>query len=156
LFYRINAVTLPVPALRERKEDVPALAEHFLQNLRAAGTGTRTLSPEAKAALCDYSWPGNIRELRNVIERLMLMGAGTAAISGEEVRAVLPAPVFESETVQLSKRSLEDIERWHIQRVLEVHNGNKSQAAKSLEIDYKTLLSKLKKYGLTSERAHDQ
>ena len=156
LFYRINAVTLPVPALRERKEDVPALAEHFLQNLRAAGTVTRTLSPEAKAALCDYSWPGNIRELRNVIERLMLMGAGTAAISGEEVRAVLPAPVFESETGQLSKRSLEDIERWHIERVLEVHNGNKSQAAKTLEIDYKTLLSKLKKYGLTSERAHDQ
>ncbi|HET9606120.1 MAG TPA: sigma-54 dependent transcriptional regulator [Nitrospira sp.] len=156
LFYRINAVTLPVPALRERKEDVPGLAEHFLQNLRAAGTVTRTLSPEAKAALCDYSWPGNIRELRNVIERLMLTGAGTAAISGEEVRAVLPAPVFESETGQLSKRSLEDIERWHIERVLEVHNGNKSQAAKTLEIDYKTLLSKLKKYGLTSERSHDQ
>ena len=156
LFYRINAVTLPVPALRERKEDVPALAEHFLQNLRAAGTVTRTLSPEAKAALCDYSWPGNIRELRNVIERLMLMGTGTAAISVEEVRAVLPAPVFESETGQLSKRSLENIERWHIERVLEVHNGNKSQAAKTLEIDYKTLLSKLKKYGLTSERAHDQ
>ena len=156
LFYRINAVTLPVPALRERKEDVPALAEHFLQNLRAAGTVTRTLSPEAKAALCDYSWPGNIRELRNVIERLMLMGTGTAAISVEEVRAVLPAPVFESETGQLSKRSLENIERWHIERVLEVHNGNKSQAAKTLEIDYKTLLSKLKKYGLMSERAHDQ
>lgn len=156
LFYRINAVTLPVPALRERKEDVPALAEHFLQNLRAAGTVTRTLSPEAKAALCDYSWPGNIRELRNVIERLMLMGAGTAAISGEEVRAVLPAPVFESETGQLSKRSLEDIERWHIERVLEAHDGNKSQAAKTLEIDYKTLLSKLKKYGVASERAHDQ
>ena len=156
LFYRINAVTLPVPALRERKEDVPVLAEHFLQNLRAAGTVTRTLSPEAKAALCDYSWPGNIRELRNVIERLMLMGAGTAAISGEEVRAVLPAPSRESETGQLSKRSLENIERWHIERVLEVHNGNKSQAAKTLEIDYKTLLSKLRKYGLTSERAHDQ
>ena len=156
LFYRINAVTLPVPALRERKEDVPGLAEHFLHSLRAAGPSTRTLSPKAKAALCDYSWPGNIRELRNVIERLMLMGTGTAAISGEEVRAVLPAPVFESETGQLSKRSLENIERWHIERVLEVHNGNKSQAAKTLEIDYKTLLSKLKKYGLTNERPHDQ
>ncbi len=156
LFYRINAVTLPVPALRERKDDVPELAEHFLQNLRAAGSVTRTLSPEAKAALCAYSWPGNIRELRNVIERLMLMGTGTAAISGEEVRAVLPAPSRESETGQLSNRSLEDIERWHIERVLEAHAGNKSQAAKTLEIDYKTLLSKLKKYGLTSERAHDQ
>ena len=156
LFYRINAVTLHVPALRERKEDVPGLAEHFLQSLRAAGSVTRTLSPEAKAALCAYSWPGNIRELRNVIERLMLMGTGAAAISGGEVRAMLPAPLPESETGQLAKRSLEDVERWHIERVLEAHDGNKSQAAKTLEIDYKTLLSKLKKYGLTSERAHDQ
>jgi transcriptional regulator with PAS, ATPase and Fis domain len=117
---------------------------------------TRTLSLEATATLCAYSWPGNIRELRNVIERLMLMGTGTAAISGEEVRAVLPAPSRESETGQLSKRSLEDIERWHIERVLEAHDGNKSQAAKTLEIDYKTLLSKLKKYGLTSARARDE
>jgi len=148
LYYRINAVTLPVPALRERKEDVPALAEHFLQSLRAAGSLARRLSPEAKAALCAYSWPGNIRELRNVIERLMLMGTGTAGISGEEVSAVLPAPSRASEAGQLSKRSLEDIERWHIEQVLEAHDGNKSQAAKTLEIDYKTLLSKLKKYGL--------
>lgn len=155
LFYRINAVTLSVPALRERQEDVPGLAEHFLHSLRAAGSATRTLSPEAKAALCAYSWPGNIRELRNVIERLMLMGTGTDAISGEEVRAMLPAPVSESETGQRSKRSLEDIERWHIERVLEAHDGNKSQAAKTLEIDYKTLLSKLKKYGLTSKTVHD-
>jgi transcriptional regulator with PAS, ATPase and Fis domain len=155
LFYRINAVTLSVPALRERKEDVPGLAEHFLHSLRAAGSVTRTLSPEATAALCGYSWPGNIRELRNVIERLMLMGTGTAAISGEEVRAMLPAPLSESETGQRSKCSLEDIERWHIERVLEAHDGNKSQAAKTLEIDYKTLLSKLKKYGLTSKTAHD-
>ena len=155
LFYRINAVTLPVPALRERKEDVPGLAEHFLHSLRAAGSAARTLSPEATAALCGYSWPGNIRELRNVLERLMLMGTGTVAISGEEVRAMLPAPLSESETGQRAKRSLEDIERWHIERVLEAHDGNKSQAAKTLEIDYKTLLSKLKKYGLTSKTAHD-
>jgi len=122
LYYRINAVTLPVPALRERKEDVPALAEHFLQSLRAAGSLARTLCPEARAALCAYSWPGNIRELRNVIERLMLMGTGTASISGEEVSAVLPAPSRASEAGQLSKRSLEDIERWHIEQVLEAHD----------------------------------
>ena len=144
-------MTLHVPALRERKEDVPGLAEHFLQNLRAAGSLTRTLSLEGTAALCDYSWPGNIRELRNVIERLMLMGPGTAAISGEEVRAVLPAP-FQSLRLVSFPAFPRSIERWHIERVLEAHNGNKSQAAKTLEIDYKTLLNKLKKYGLTSER----
>jgi transcriptional regulator with PAS, ATPase and Fis domain len=150
LFYRINTVTLCVPALRERIDDVPALAEHFLKDLRAAGASARPLSPEAKASLCAYSWPGNIRELHNVIERLLLMGSGTGPISEEEVRAVLPTPNRSSESPGLSHCSLEDVERVHIQRVLEAHEGNKSQAAKTLEIDYKTLLTKLKKYGLTA------
>jgi DNA-binding NtrC family response regulator len=152
LFYRINALTLHVPPLRERREDVPALAEHFLQSFRAAGSPTRLLSPEANAALSEYSWPGNTRELRNVIERLMLMGTGTATISGEEVRAVLPASRRELKTAESLQESLEDMERWHIVRVLNAHDGNKSQAAKTLAIDYKTLLSKLKKFGLTSEK----
>jgi DNA-binding NtrC family response regulator len=156
LFYRINAVTLYVPPLRERKEDVPPLAEHFLHRLRAAGSVTRALSTEAKAALCAYAWPGNIRELRNVIERLTFMGAGTEVISEEDVRAVLPIPPFEAQVGQSSQRSLEQVERWHIERVLEAHHGNKSQAAKTLEIDYKTLLSKLKKYGLTSDKVRDE
>jgi DNA-binding NtrC family response regulator len=156
LFYRINAVTLYVPPLRERKEDVPPLAEHFLHRLRVTGSVTRALSTEAKAALCAYAWPGNIRELRNVIERLTFMGASTETISEEDVRAVLPIPAFEAEVGQSSHRSLEQVERWHIERVLEAHHGNKSQAAKTLEIDYKTLLSKLKKYGLTSDRARDE
>jgi DNA-binding NtrC family response regulator len=151
LFYRINAVTLRVPPLRERKEDVPPIAEYFLQSLRSASSLAPTLSEEAKAALCTYAWPGNIRELRNVIERLILMGTGTRAISGEDVRAVLPMSTRETEIEPHSERSLESVERWHIERVLAAHNGNKSQAAKTLEIDYKTLLSKLKKYGLTSE-----
>jgi DNA-binding NtrC family response regulator len=148
LFYRINTVTLRVAPLRERKEDVSPLAEHFLRRLRGAGSVTRALSAEAKAALCAYAWPGNIRELRNVIERLVLMGTGTGTVSDEEVRAVLPVPALEAHVGRCSGRSLESVERWHIERVLEAHHGNKSQAAKTLEIDYKTLLSKLKKYGL--------
>jgi len=148
LFYRLNAVALHVPALRERKEDVPALAEHFFQSLRAAGSPARALSPDAQAALCAYAWPGNIRELRNIVERLILMGPGTAAVSGEEVRTMLPAPPREAQTKDLAQCSLEDIERVHIQRVLEANDGNKTQAAKTLDIDYKTHLSKLKKYGL--------
>ena len=147
LFYRINALTLLVPGLRERKEDIPMLAEYFLRTVRGPGSSSRALSPEAKAALAAYSWPGNIRELRNVIERMILMGTETASISGEEVRAVLPAR--ESHTGDLSQHSLEDVERWHIERVLKAHDGNKSQAAKTLDIDYKTLLAKLKKYGLS-------
>jgi DNA-binding NtrC family response regulator len=149
LFYRLNAVALHVPSLRERKEDVPTLAEHFFQALRAAGSHARALSPDANAALCAYAWPGNIRELRNIVERLILMGSGTAAVSGEEVRTMLPAPTRESQLKDLAQCSLEEIERVHIQRVLEANDGNKTQAAKTLDIDYKTLLSKLKKYGLS-------
>jgi len=147
LFYRINAVILNVPALRERKEDIPMLTEYFLRTVRGPASRPRALSAEAKATLASYSWPGNIRELHNVIERLILMGGETASISAEEVRAVLPAR--ESQTGDLSQRSLEDVERWHIQRVLKAHDGNKSLAAKTLDIDYKTLLSKLKTYGLS-------
>ena len=150
LFYRLNAVTLRVPPLRDRREDVPALAEHFLRSLRGAGSPSRELSPGAKAVLCGYAWPGNIRELHNAVERLILMGTGAAAISEEEVRAVLPAPSFDSRSPQLSPCSLEEMERLHIRRVLEAHDGNKTQAAKTLEIDYKTLLSKLKKYGISA------
>ena len=150
LFYRINAVTLRVPTLNERKEDVPLLAEHFLHNLRSAGSPARVLSREAKAALCAYAWPGNIRELHNVIERVILMGSGTAAISAEEVRAMLPAANLESPGGQLAHSTLEQVERAHIQRVLEANGGNKTHTAKTLDIDYKTLLTKLKKYGLTS------
>ena len=148
LFYRLNAVTLRVSALTERTEDVPALAEHFLHSLRAAGSPVRTLSADAKTALCAYAWPGNIRELHNVIERLILMGAGAEAISEQEVRAVLPSMSRKPAAAELAQCSLEDIERAHIARVLEAQAGNKSQAAKTLDIDYKTLLSKMKKYGL--------
>ncbi|HKY71494.1 MAG TPA: sigma-54 dependent transcriptional regulator [Nitrospira sp.] len=150
LFYRINAVTLHVPSLSERKEDVPALAEHFLRHLRPAGSPTWTLSEEAKTALCTYAWPGNIRELHNVIERLILMGPGTGVISGEEIMAVLPRPSRATQAVGLSECTLEEMERLHIQHVLEANQGNKSQAAKALDIDYKTLLTKLKKYDVRS------
>jgi transcriptional regulator with PAS, ATPase and Fis domain len=150
LLYRLNAVTLRVPPLSERREDVPALVEHFLRSLRTAGSPARTLSPEATAALCAYPWPGNIRELHNVIERLILMGTEASAISGEEVTAVLPASRRRSEAAPSSQCSLEDIERSHIERILAAHEGNKSQAAKTLDIDYKTLLSKLKKYKLSN------
>ena len=148
LLYRINAVTLHVPALRERQDDVIMLADHFLQSVRAAGLSPRLLSPGAKAALSTYPWPGNVRELHNVIERLVMSGQGTDAISGDEVLAVLPKSQPGLQLQQLSQCSLEDVERVHILRVLEVSGGNKTHAAKILDIDYKTLLAKLKKYGL--------
>ena len=150
LLYRINTVTLRVPPLRERKEDLPKLAEHILSTLRIPGTETRTLSPEALQALTAHSWPGNIRELRNVLEGIVLMSTGTGEISREEVLALLPKTRTALQAGDQTQLSLNEIERLHIQRVLEASSGNKTQAAKTLDIDYKTLLSKLKQYGHTS------
>jgi two-component system response regulator AtoC len=98
--------------------------------------------------LSAYSWPGNIRELRNVIERIVLMSTGTAPVSREEVIQVLPRGQGSLQTGDVTQLSLEEIERIHIMRVLDASERNKTQAAKTLAIDYKTLLSKLKKYGL--------
>ncbi len=148
LLYRINTVTLRVPPLRERKEDIPVLAEHFLYSIRAAGSPIRSLSSEAMGLLVSYHWPGNIRELRNVVERLVMMSSGKGPISREELKAVLPKPSVNVQSADLSNCSLDEIERLHIQRVLEASDGNKTQAANTLDIDYKTLLAKLKKYGL--------
>jgi DNA-binding NtrC family response regulator len=150
LFYRINTITLHVPPLRERKEDIPVLAEHMLGGSRAAGLPARSLSPEAMTVLTSYSWPGNIRELRNVLERVIMMSAGKGDISREELFEVLPKPSGGLHAGDLSHCSLDEIERLHVQRVLDAQDGNKTQAAKILHIDYKTLLAKMKKYGLSN------
>jgi DNA-binding NtrC family response regulator len=150
LLYRINTVTLRVPPLRERTEDIPKLAAHILSTLRIPGAAKRTLSPEAMQALSSYSWPGNVRELRNVIEGILLMSHGTGPISREDVLALLPKTRSMLLPGDQTHLPLEEIERLHIQRVLDASSGNKTQAAKTLGIDYKTLLAKLKKYGLTT------
>ena len=148
LLYRINTVTLRVPPLRERREDIRALAEHLMQTVRAAVPPTRLLSADALRQLSEHTWPGNVRELRNVIERLVMMSTGKKTITGEEVRHVLPKGTGPFQAGDLSQCSLDEIERLHIQRVLDACGGNKTQATKILQIDYKTLLSKLKKYEL--------
>jgi len=148
LLYRINTVTLRVPPLRERKEDIPVLAKHFLYSIRVASSPIRSLSSDAVESLVSYHWPGNIRELRNVVERLVMMSSGEGPFSREELKAVLPKPSGSVQSPDLSSCSLAEIERLHVQRVLEASDGNKTQAANILDIDYKTLLAKLKKYGL--------
>jgi transcriptional regulator with PAS, ATPase and Fis domain len=139
-----------VPPLHERKEDLPKLAEHILSALRISGTTKRTISPEAVQALTTHSWTGNVRELRNVLEGIVLMSQGAGPISREEVLALLPKTRGSSQSRDHTRLSLEEIERLHIERVLTASGGNKTQAAKTLDIDYKTLLTKLKKYGLAT------
>lgn len=146
LLYRINTVTLRVPPLRERTEDFPALIDHILQTLRIPGAAKRTVAKDALQRLTTYTWPGNVRELRNVIERIILMGTGTGPISHAEVETVLPKSTGAPRTDDPTGLTLDEIERRHILRVLDASGGNKTSAAKTLDIDYKTLLAKLKKF----------
>jgi DNA-binding NtrC family response regulator len=152
LLYRINTVTLRVPPLRERPEDIPLLAEHFLQTLRLPGSPPRTFSKPSRERLVAYPWPGNIRELRNVVERLVLLSPPDAAptIEPDELAALLPATQNRlASRCTAPPRSLDQAERAHILRILEEHGGNKTQTARTLGIDYKTLLTKLRRYGVT-------
>jgi transcriptional regulator with PAS, ATPase and Fis domain len=151
LLYRINTVTLHVPPLRERTEDFPALIDHILQTLRIPGATKRTLGPDAFRRLTAYAWPGNVRELRNVIERIVLMSQTQGPITPDEVDRALPKPRGQVSTDDLSGMTLDDIERIHILRVLDACKGNKTVAAKTLDIDYKTLLKKLKMFEIDSQ-----
>lgn len=150
LLYRINTITLRVPPLRERPEDIPALAEHFLRTLSPPGAPPRAMSKEAMERLISYAWPGNVRELRNVIERLLLLSPPDRhePVSLDELAALLPPGGLSRGSVGTTG-SLEETERTHILRVLAEQGGNKSRTARLLGIDYKTLLAKLKKYGAT-------
>jgi DNA-binding NtrC family response regulator len=148
LLYRINTVTLQVPPLRERTEDLPALIEHILHTVRIPGTAKRTIAKDALQRLTTYAWPGNVRELRNVIERIILMSTGTGLITQADVEQVLPKSTGAPRTDDPAELTLDDIERRHILRVLDASGGNKTAAAKTLDIDYKTLLAKLKKFAI--------
>jgi DNA-binding NtrC family response regulator len=150
LLYRINTVPLRVPTLRERSDDIAALAEHFLRMFQRAGQPLRRLSEPALKRLQGYSWPGNVRELRNVLERLLLLSSSRSDdITVEELNAVQLARRNADAVPSGDDASLEEVERAHIARVLKSQSGNKTHTAQILGIDYKTLLAKLKKYDLS-------
>jgi two-component system NtrC family response regulator len=152
LFHRINLLPINVPPLRERPDDIIPLSYYFLKTATEAGTGEWEISEEAMAALTAYSWPGNVRELRNVIRRASIL-ATEPVISSDLLPfsppKSLPAPrAAGSAAGEATPLPLWVVERDHIQRVLEQVEGNKSRAAKLLEIDRKTLYTKLERYGL--------
>jgi DNA-binding NtrC family response regulator len=150
LFYRLNVIPVTLPPLRERKEDIPLLVEHFLDRLEAELKRRVRVSPEAMGALLAHTWPGNVRELRNVLER------GAVVAQGEVVKLAdlgLAPPPGKAAPHPGGPASLEDVERRHIAEVLAHAGGNVSQAARLLGIDRVTLYHKMKKYQLTREGA---
>ncbi len=140
LFYRLRVIELLVPPLRERGQDIPQLAVHFLQQFRReTGRGPRRFSPEAAEAVAAYDWPGNVRELKNTVERAVVLGRDEE-ISVEDLN--LPhgdeGPVSKSQLV-----SLEEAQQRYILDVLSLVGGNKTQACKILRIGRGTLYKKL-------------
>ena len=146
LFFRISTIPLVVPPLRERVEDIPLLAEHLVERLSGElGFGTVEIRPEAMRGLQSYSWPGNIREMRNVLERAVLL-------SGNRVISEKSLHFDETEWPDLEPnnldKTLEELERDHIAQVLEAEVGRVETAARRLGIPRSTLYAKLKQYKL--------
>ncbi len=146
LYHRINVLHLRLPPLRERREDIPLLAEHFLQRYaRAHGRNVRRLSPAVTTALMGANWPGNVRELENAVEQAVVLCPPDRS---ELPMDVLPPALggrgwVESGEGQESPLTLAEAERRHVRAIMQQAGGNKSEAARLLAIDYKTLLRKL-------------
>ncbi len=145
LFYRLNVINITIPPLRERKEDIGELALHFLKKYAQKLSKSITeFTPEALDLLIGYHWPGNARELENVIERAVIV-CDSGRIGAEDLSISSYASIADM-TVN---PSLEEMEKNYILRVLKETNGNQSKASQLLGIDRKTLYLKLKKYGIS-------
>ena len=153
LYYRLNVIAIHLPPLRQRRDDIPILAEHFLQRDAATrGTAPKRLLPEALEALQEYRWPGNVRELENAIERAVILTPGErigAEVLPERVTQRKVEPLVTGRTP--GNPTLEAVERAYISWVLQSVSGNKSRAAEMLGIDPSTLYRKLSRYGVDAE-----
>jgi DNA-binding NtrC family response regulator len=145
LYYRLNVVNILVPPLRERREDIPVLAEHFLARFQASAGVRKSLSPGARQSLIEYPWPGNVRELSNIIERLVILAPG-GVIGADALPANIRSPRPGAPEAPPGPVSLAEMERLHIARVLRETGGKKMQAARLLAIDLKTLNKKIRDY----------
>jgi two-component system response regulator HydG len=147
-FYRLNVISMHIPPLRERRDDIPLLAEHFLDRYsRETNKGIDTISKEAMALLRQYDWPGNVRELENAIERAVVISK-KRRLDLEEFSFLVPHLSAAAETYSLEKTQIA-----HLLRVLKEFNWNITKAAQALEINRVTLHKKIKKYDLRPHRA---
>jgi DNA-binding NtrC family response regulator len=159
LYYRIAVIEIHMPPLRERTEDIPFLVEHFLRVNAYGGRERLQVTPEAMACLTKYPWPGNIRELRNTIERLSVLADSQVLTVDALPPAIAKAgqeppepggarPTDETGSDGAPDLTLDEVERHHILRTLERHRWNKKRVAGILGIDTKTLYNKLRRYGV--------
>jgi DNA-binding NtrC family response regulator len=146
LFYRLCVVPIILPPLRQRREDIPLLAKHFLQKHGGrSGSRIRGFSDEALDVLVTHDWPGNVRELENAIERAIILTRGEMITPAD---LIYYGPLMKPEAAMDSLSPLANVEKEHIARALRYHAGNRTAAAKTLGIDRKTLWRKIQAYGL--------
>jgi two-component system, NtrC family, response regulator AtoC len=154
LFYRLNVLPIIVPPLRERREDIPVLIEHFMaRNNARLGTSITALDSEARRLLYEHNWPGNVRELENTIERAMVLGEGEKLMPAdlpERIREAQNPVQMQLASGELSvKKTTRIIEEILIRRALQKTKGNRTRAAEVLEISHRALLYKIKDYKIT-------
>jgi transcriptional regulator with PAS, ATPase and Fis domain len=144
LYYRLNVFSIVLPPLRERKADIHLLARYFVKKYaESMNKNVTDLTPETLEMLSHYEWPGNVRELRNVIERAMVGAKGTLIQPAD-----LSVPFLLGPARSTDEDSMEDIEKTHIQKILDRTSGNIAQAAGILKISRLTLYNKIQKYNL--------
>jgi DNA-binding NtrC family response regulator len=150
LFYRLNVVPIHLPPLRERREDIPPLVEHFIHDFsRVYGVEPKLVTPDAMQRIIDYEWPGNIRELQNAIERAFALSAEPEITLKNLPPAVVAARLVAPRNDEVGDPlPLDEVERRNILAALERTGGNKKEAARILGIDRQRLYRKIGKYGL--------
>ncbi|MGH9442342.1 MAG: sigma-54-dependent transcriptional regulator [Thermoanaerobaculia bacterium] len=144
LYYRVSTIPLTVPPLRSRVEDIPVIARHFLSSLQGA-SGPVALAPDAEKVFCRYPWPGNLRELRNVIERALLFVEGNTLSARELHFESSPDPSQAGNDLQMT---LQDVEVRHLRLVLEDERGHVEKAASRLGVPKSSLYEKIRRYGI--------
>jgi len=150
LYYRLKVVTITVPPLRERREDIPALVSTFLDQLsRENAVYRKSVTPDVMGALQDHAWPGNVRELKNILESLLVSVPGEVIRLEDLPASVRPARVAPGPTGLRPGMKLEDMERELIQRTLEHTGGNRTHSAALLGIGVRTLQRKIRAYGIS-------
>lgn len=155
LYYRINVVSIAAPPLRERKEDIPILVEHFVRRAAPPGKRPVTIREDALEVLYQYSWPGNVRELLNVIERCLILTSANeirAEDLPDNMRPACGAPLYEMER---SLPTLQDLERVYIRNLLNRFSGHRARIAEALGISERSLYRKLKEYGIDNHSDSD-
>ena len=147
LYYRLSVMTIHLPALEERREDIPLLVRHFLSRFNERNARQVTVNEEATSLLKRMSWPGNVRELENLIERAAILST-TGEISAEDVERASGAGTLSGAKVEETPTTLKGAERQQIVRALREAQGNRSLAARSLGIERKTLYKKARRLGI--------